>query len=298
MTTRWPVRLLLCGALLALLGAARASESIEPWGIFEDWKGQPRVIRGDRHRGDVGFGGQETKTQLVGSKLQMRQRIEGSQASDTGRRTVANRLYALTGFLPFTDPSAIRQIEVEASVQKYTMGACTVNEDPGVTSTRVRYIQILLALFNDGTSTGPGDFTGDVFATLQAIRDAVSVDAKDVFRVEAFLDRCLDAPCNSTTTLSVATLGFVNGKKSKKFRLIADPANDQVVAEFEDSKEFASVNVSYAGMNDSSAAVDPFARYGVSVSAAGCTPASGGPTQADVETTIGAIRTNQSAVVP
>jgi len=175
-----------------------------------------------------------------------------------------------------------------------------VNEDnPNSVTTRVRPMRILMRKFNDGSSSGPGDQTGDIDAGIQLHRDAISTASKDVFNVAAFITRCADAAClNAPEIFPGPFLGQVRGKDKTTLRLLWDEPNDQFIAEIESKKFVNSVELSYAGLSDSTASVSPFVQLSASARAASCTVTSGGPTEADVQTAVGIVSTNASAVVP
>ena len=69
---------------------------------------------------------------------------------------------------------------------------CPTNGATGRARTRIRSM-----FFNNGTSTGPGDATGDVGAGVQLVRQADGLDA-----IEWFVFRCDDAPCDASTDLA------------------------------------------------------------------------------------------------
>jgi hypothetical protein len=63
------------------------------------------------------------------------------------------------------------------------------------TPTRAR-AQIIGSFFNDGTSPGPGDRTGDIAAGIHKVKDSLSGNV-----IEGFLLRCTNADCTSVTTI-------------------------------------------------------------------------------------------------
>ena len=52
-----------------------------------------------------------------------------------------------------------------------------------------------LTLFNDGTTTGPNDQTGDIAARLEIFRASNSTDLPEVLQTLGQLTRCADPTC-------------------------------------------------------------------------------------------------------
>jgi hypothetical protein len=79
--------------------------------------------------------------------------------------------------------------------------SCSANPSTGVRGRA----QVIGSLFNDGTSPGAGDRTGDIFAGLQQILDTV---LGAVF--QPFLLRCTNASCSTFVAVDPsAPLSFV-----------------------------------------------------------------------------------------
>jgi hypothetical protein len=84
---------------------------------------------------------------------------------------------------------------------------------------------IVGSFFNDGSSTGAGDRTGDIIATVQKVADATLGDV-----IQAVISRCPDASCSSPTTLSFQyfTATWVP-YQPHTLTLTWDAANDQFI---------------------------------------------------------------------
>ena len=178
-----------------------------------------------------------------------------------------------------------------------------MNETLGVTSTRVRPAFVKMSGFNDGTWPVPGNRIGDVFVTLQAIRDAVSIDPAGVLQINGFLSRCDHPTCATAPVVSNVTLSvpLPNVSVGPKFwlRVTKDKPNHKFIVAVEAGGVITTANLSYAGvLTDTNESVLPFVNIGVSNSTANCTAGNGGPTVADAETAIKTVKTNVSAVVP
>lgn len=132
----------------------------------------------------------------VTGEAKMLLRATGATSSDSGSLFAGNRLRVghpkLTAGTPI-----IQVIEAQVNVIDASVDACPGNT--GVAS-RVR-AQIAGAFFNDGTGTNQaGNRTGDVTAGVQKV-----IDSNFGNRVEAFINRCIDAGC---ATASLGSTGF------------------------------------------------------------------------------------------
>jgi hypothetical protein len=99
--------------------------------------------------------------------------------------------------LGVTNPVPVTTIQADVTVKSTKVVGCAAN----TTSTRAR-AQVLGGFFNDGTSPGPGDRTGDILAGIQSVRDSLLGD-----RIEAFITRCTNANC--TTFTNPASVTFI-----------------------------------------------------------------------------------------
>jgi hypothetical protein len=128
--------------------------------------------------------------------------------------------------------------------------ACDANPTPSRPRAR-----IFGAFFNDGSSNGPDDETGDVIATIQMVLDS---SAGREISLSVF--RCADALCNVVDTTPFGAGGFVKfattwkpGQK-RTLTLIWDPAAKQFVGIVDAGKKMEEVQViSYGALSD----VDP-----------------------------------------
>ena len=89
-------------------------------------------------------------------------------------------------------------------------------------ATRAR-AQLHGAFFNDGSSTGAGDRTGDIFAIIEKRRASPAANT-----IRALVNRCIDPQCNDN--INLATRIFVTGWTlgvADTLELRWDPDNDQ-----------------------------------------------------------------------
>ena len=252
----------------------------EPWGVYEDWSSN--LIRPSRWIGRVDQG-LEVKREIEKNQLAMRYRMTGSRSLDTGYTGGFNRLLARNG-------AQINQIEADFKIKDYTVAGVSGNPS----NTRVRPAAISLAAFNDGTSTGPGDMNGDYFVRVMVNREAGSSDPVGVFRVQAFIFRCIDAQCsNASGDIHDLNVGTVRVGKWFTLRAIWDAPNNSFWVGVNNDPD---VVLSYDGIvDDQIPPAQPNADVRMQLVAANST---GTPAETGAEIVVGQVRTNQSAVIP
>lgn len=251
----------------------------EAFGVYDDWS-QP-TIRSDRWRGVEDFGGQEVKREVQGDKLQMRFRLEGGTFSDTGAFFADN-------FLLVTNPLSVDQLEAEFQVKALTVTGCPANP----TASRARAARLLITRFNDGTSTGPGDRTGDHFGLIVARRDSNATEEPGILLVSGSVLRCTDPGCTDTSDVAFIVLPqTVQVGEPFTLRLIWDQPMRRFLLGVGTDPE---VPLNYAA-SDTAPAVLPFAGVQIAHTAANCRA---GPTAVDAETEVGVVQTNVSAIIP
>jgi hypothetical protein len=104
----------------------------------------------------------------------------GRTDSNSGRSGTAESLRV-------TNPVPITTWQADVTVKSVEVVGCAANP----TSTYSK-AQLFGGFFNDGTSPGPGDRTGDIFAIIAASMDTITGD-----RIEAFFNRCTNANCTT-----------------------------------------------------------------------------------------------------
>jgi hypothetical protein len=267
----------LLGTLLLTPTPGQASH--EAFGVYDDWR-QP-TIRSDRWRGIEDFGGQEVKREVQGDTLQMRFRLGGGTLSDTGAFFADN-------FLLVTNPLSVDQLEAEFQVKALTVTGCTANP----TASRARAARLLITRFNDGTSTGPGDRTGDHFGLIVARRDSNATEAPGILLVSGSVLRCTDPGCTDTSDVAFIVLPqTVQVGEPFTLRLIWDQPMRRFLLGVGTDPD---VPLNYAA-SDADPAVLPFAGIQIAHTAANCRA---GPTAVDAETEVGVVHTNVSAIIP
>jgi len=186
------------GLVFASLLLAPSLGRSQTLSVYEDWSGAR--IRGDRWRGGELSSGQEVVCDLqsvtgYGNYLAMSLRREGETDRNTGSRTSST-------FLNIANPAGIVQIQALMGVLDALVGKCQANTTPSEAR-----LLIGMTAFNDGSSTGPGDRTGDYNARVQAVRRSNSTDAPGILTLEGVVTRCQDAACSTEQQIGLKDLG-------------------------------------------------------------------------------------------
>lgn len=265
--------------------------SLVALGLYENWK-TAKFPRSDRWVGSEGFGGQVASREQLGSKLVFHYLRQGQTDSDSDRRTSVLRLH-------FANPASITDILAQFKVTKVVVTDCLANSTPS----KARPAGFVFATFNDGTSGGPADQTGNIFGGIQAVRlshYSGTPPPNGKLAVEIFVDRCTDAECNNSVDLAATTIMdpanlaqplLVQVGKPFTFGARWDPDNDQFLFEVNGGGEVA---LSYGALTVNPA-VQPFGNLFVRHSTANCTA---GPTVVETTTELGTVITNPEAIIP
>jgi hypothetical protein len=215
------VALLLIVPLL-LLGFAGVSQALT---LYDDFNVKP--INPAKWSGaEFNFGAlapdTETDRKIAKGKLYITLTTWGKTDSDTGNNGEASSRLAVT------NPTPITTFQVDVTVKSAKVVGCAANP----TFSRAR-AQINGTYFNDGTSLGPGDRTGDIVANFQLHRDSISGD-----QIQANVNRCTNAGCSPFTQVTViftgtwvqgvaSTLNIQWDKPNKRFIFTLNPGGSQ-----------------------------------------------------------------------
>jgi hypothetical protein len=252
----------------------------EPWAVYENWS-KP-TIRSDRWRVWTSIA-HEARREVKDSNLLMRFRFEGATSSNDGG-IVATQAFQML------NPSAVNAIKVKFLVKNYTVVGCEV--DNPFWSTRIRPADITLKKFNDGTSSGPGDLTGDHIVRLVVNRESVTTDPRGVMTVMAFLARCKDPTCSSAVVkVSDTNMGQVKVGEEFSLRVVWDEPNERFLVGYNNNPD---VILDCTGLNKKDA-VGPLAEFNTHLVNANCEE---GPTINDTEIKVLKVYTNESAIIP
>jgi hypothetical protein len=203
---------LFVGILLVLPGVSRAQLV-----LFDDFN--LPTINPDKWHGGEGAGGSalapngETSRGIVDGQLQLQLTSYGETNSDIGFPPNGGNQR-----LRINNPGAVTAMQANVTVTSATVEGCPANPD----RTRVR-AQLHGVFFNDGSSTGAGDQTGDVRAIIEKRRASPAANT-----IRAIVNRCIDPGCDNNETL--ASFVFVTGWTlgvGDTLELGWEPDNDQ-----------------------------------------------------------------------
>lgn len=255
-----------------------AEASHEAFELYDDFSSPTILSR--RWSGGETPGGLEVARIVRMGQLMMRLRREGDTASDSGTPGItANRL-------SHPNPSAVDQIQADFTVQSVTLTTCEANVSLG----RSRPAGLALARFNDGTSTGPGDRTGDHVASVAAQRSS-NAGASRALSVVASWSRCADPECSTNDFITATTLGTVQIGQTFTIRVIWDEPNNQFLYGLNDGEN---ASLTY-DVSDTAPAAAPIASVVVAQEPQNCTT---GPTAADSISAVDNVMVNTSAIIP
>ena len=208
---------------LVSLGFAGASQA--QLVLYDDFNKGP--INPAKWSGGEGSSGplapnDETARKIAGKQLEIDLATWGRTDSNIGSTGAGSNLSV-------TNPGPVTTIQADVTVKSATVVGCAAN----TTRTAAR-ASIAGGFFNDGTSPGPGDRTGDIFVGIQSVRNTITGD-----RIHAFVDRCTNANCTTFVTpfFVVFTASWVQGvantlsvqwdKPNKQFIFTVNPGGSQ-----------------------------------------------------------------------
>ncbi len=274
-----PMQIVAPEAASSALAPASPAPS-DGWAVFEDWHNS--FIRSDRWLGRTADG-HEVRREVEGDHLLMRFRLEvppvagASGFTGTGQRIGSRRAGVTT------------RLAGDFQIKSYAAVGCPT----GTAGTRVRPVMIDFTAFNDGSSTGPGNATGDIFVRVNANREASSADPVNELTVGAFIYRCIDAACsNALSSIFVLDMGRVFVGVPFTLRATWDPQASRFLVGLDDAPD---VSLAYPPSLNVQPPRVPFSVIRQQNVNANC------PTQftvTDSTLKVREIRTNPEAVVP
>ncbi len=175
----------------------------------------------------------EAFRRIQNGQLQITLLSYGGTDTDAGRRTGRFGLAV-------RNPDLVTAMQADVTVVRAAAQDCVAS----ASSSRARG-QLVGRFFNDGSSSGPGDHTGDVPVGIHKARDSKVGD-----RIEAFINRCLTPDCQSTEELAGLALNstWVLGQ-ADTLRLEWDEVGEQFIYTVNPgSPAEESVALSYEGL--------------------------------------------------
>ena len=190
-------------------------------------------------------------------RLEMRLNQYGLSTSDSGSTTGLVHLRV-------TNPAPITTIQASVTVLSGEADACPTNTSGAAFTARA---EVTGNFFNDGSSTGAGDLTGDIFARVGLAVDATAGDV-----IQAAVTRCSNPACSSSSfvgSLQTFTGGWTINKP-QTLTLSWDVANKQFVFSAQPSRgSVESHSIPYT-LSDSSPSGGPTKALRIFNSAANC----------------------------
>jgi hypothetical protein len=263
---------------LTPLSVVNAQSPDEDFRIYENWKSSK--IRADRWSLGRNSDSLEVMRGVSLNHLFMKYRAQGPMTTNSGQVLDANRLF-------IKNASKVTKIEADFRVLNLKVVGCPANS--GVT--RVSPAMLDLSAFNDNASSVGTDMTGDHFIRVAVTRESDSTDPPGVLTGQAFLYRCLDSTCsNANSTIFNTNIGKVKVWELFALRAIWDPANNRFLVGMNEDEFF----LNYGDLNKGPAR-NPFSTVRMQMTLGSCVES---PTEGDMETMVGIVRTNASAIIP
>lgn len=216
------ISLILGCLVLGLVGIPASRVSAITLTLYDDFEGG--VIDPNKWSGDEGSGGGAPNAEAArltypsgtSRELALVLFSYGSTANNTGS-SADNRLK-----LSVANPAPILLMQAQVTVQFALTQPCAANTTTGT----VAYAGLQGWFFNDGSSTGPSDFTGEVAAQITMRQNSLT----GLNTITASIFRCNDSNCIDSTTLGSVTFGtsWLPGQP-RVLVLWWDPANSRFI---------------------------------------------------------------------
>lgn len=179
----------------------------------DKWFGEQGVRPGE------GQGGLELVRQIQDGSLLMSHRVAGGNPTMGSFVISRNRLR-----FPLAIANSITAAQADVTVTDFTVTKCSVPPS-GDSQVDAGLVEVL---FNDGSSTGPNDETGDISLQLVLVREGHSIDPPDILRATAHFIRCTNATCTTGTRFD-RDLGPVSVGTTVTLRWRWDKANKAIL---------------------------------------------------------------------
>ncbi len=185
-------------AILAVIGYAFPSYAgFDSMTLFDDFNKNKGAINALKWVGQENESDTDNRViregvrQIKGQQLHLGVCARGTCVScgDTGSKWGMTRLKT-------RDLVGVTALKTTVKVNKVTLVGGTANTAPAIARAR-----LLGYFFNDGTSTGAGDATGDVYAYICLGKASNSATAPNKVDIQGYVFRCKDAACNSQDTV-------------------------------------------------------------------------------------------------
>lgn len=211
MRRRAKLAVVLGGLLSGALTPAAAQQVV----LYEDWTTER--INSTRWRPmTLASTAYEVVRLISGGQLLHGLRVYGAVRGNLGMQSASNGLeFIARDFIA---------MQWDTAVQSYLLEGCVT---PGTPPSRLQ-VAMQLPLFNDGTSLGDDDETGNVEAQLRLQRTSDSQAPPDVLEAEGLVTRCQVPDCSTRDELGPVAVGQVLLGQMNTFQMIWDTVRRQV----------------------------------------------------------------------
>jgi len=271
--------ILLCGFIALTSRVSHAQLVVD----YDNFDGQV-MIDGNKWFGNEQSGGTDIIRRVQNGELVLAFGAWGNTDSDEGQANLRNRLRFNEDSV---DLSSVTTVVFDGTIDALVMQDCPGN--PLRANAELRWIR---EFFNDGSSTGPDDLTGNIGAVMRMIRFPDGTNS-----IETSIYRCTNADCSEDVDLhgaSYATEWSLGEKQVLAVRW--EPENDLfrfVLNPFLPGQEL--IVGSYSGFSDSDPPVGQFMYIGNRVRAPNCTT---GRKQAAILSRVDNVQLNPTAILP
>jgi hypothetical protein len=253
--------LVLCVISIAVLAGA-ASQAFSALTLYDNFNAA--TIDPEKWAGAEGSLGSpapstESRRQITANQLELRLTSWGGTESNSGNSGSSSVRVNIA------DPTVMQAKTLQAGVNIASAAVQACGSNAYATNIRAR---IAGSFFNDGSSTGASDRTGDIMVGFEKERDSSGADV-----IKAWVTRCSDSQCStSTVPLShVFTTGWTEGK-SDKLKLQWVPTQNKFVFTVNPGAKQETYTLSYNGLyTDNHSAVLGFRQLAVYNYVANCT---------------------------
>jgi hypothetical protein len=205
---------LLCALVAGLLGGtAFAVEPMVPYDNFNPMEPNPERATKIRGIDPARWADEQSGSRLQSVRELAFTRLRLMGKADTGSGRLGLR---------FTNPSAVTAMEAKVRLNNAKARGCASPGFAGAESA----VELTGRFFNAGTPTA-GSARDDITASIRIVSRSTQVLGPGELRVEATVERCVDATCTARTRLSTHDLGLVHEGEVASLRVQWDAANHQ-----------------------------------------------------------------------
>jgi hypothetical protein len=163
---------------------------------YEDWAAE-RIDPARWRPSSIPSTAYEVVRLITNGQLQHAVRVYGRPRDDLGTQAATNALGFAQG--------SFTAVQWDTAVHGYLLQGCAT---PGAQPSALQ-VDLVMLLFNDGSSPAPGDRTGHVETLVRLVRRSDSVDPPEVVQAIGLVTRCNVPDCGTRDVLGEVGLGPV-----------------------------------------------------------------------------------------